>query len=120
VAPDTRRVTERDVPPVDLVQRPHLLQQLVVRAVVELVVRRGNEQQCLRIGGELVAAAARTLQAVEQPGDAIQVRIGTAFVPHLQRQQGEEVQKVVVEENRERRHVARLFSSPIDQEIENV
>ena len=74
VAAHARRVAERHVGLVRLVERPHPFEQLVVAAFVDLVVRGPEQQQRLGVGGELLAAAAAPLEKRQQAAQAVEVR----------------------------------------------
>ena len=77
-------------------------QQQVVAGFVRLVMRGGNEQQRLRVVGEPLSAAERSLQMRQQLGDAIEVRTGVAGVPRAHRDEREQIQEVVIERHSER------------------
>ena len=120
VAAHADRVRERDAHAVGGVQRPDTLQQRCVSALDDLEVRRRDQDQRLRIVHEPLAAAIGPLQLGEQTVQPFEVRVRIAVVPDPQREQGQQVQEVVVQQDRERGGVRRLRAAFRDQIVENV
>jgi hypothetical protein len=87
MAAHARRVAERDLHLVRLAQRLHTAQQPIVAALDRFEVRSGDEDQRFGVGNERLAAAAGSLEDLQQRGQPIEVRVGVAAIPCAQRQQ---------------------------------
>ena len=68
---------------------------------VRLEVGRRDENERLRVVDKLLSAAIRALKLSEQRVQLIEIRIGLRFIPDPQREQHQDVQKVVVEQDGE-------------------
>ena len=60
-----------------------------------------DENERLRVVDKLLSAAIRALKLSEQRVQLIEIRIGLRFIPDPQREQHQDVQKVVVEQDGE-------------------
>ena len=100
VAPQDRGLGPREVRPVRAVQRPDLLQQPGIGALVRVEMGDGHEHQRLRARHELVSASAGALKMAQQPGDPVQVLVRVALVPRPHDHQREHVEEVVIQKQR--------------------
>src|SRR5207237_8952557 len=82
--------------------------------------RRGDQHQRLRVVGESLAAAVRTLQIAEQLVDDVEIVVRVPAVPDAQREQPEEIHEVVIEDDRKNRAIHRLSASLVRDVIEDV
>jgi hypothetical protein len=113
-------VAKRDVRLMRLVQSANALQQEAVSTLGKLEVRRRDEKERLGIRGEPLAAAVTTLELAQQGIEPHQVSIRAAIVPDPQRQQGQHVHEVVIDEDREHRAIRRAIAPLLHYVIEHI
>ena len=119
VAAERARVIERDRRPVIGVEAAHLLEQRAVAALLELEVRRRQQQQRAGVIDKEMAAALVALQGIDQAIEAFQVLVGIPLVPDAQRHEREHVKEVVVEEDGDGRAACGLDAGS-DRIVEHV
>ena len=115
-----RRVPERDVGLMPVVERPHVVEQDGIAPFVHLVMRGRNQQQRLRVHRKRLTAAVGPLEQVQQLVHTVHVRVGVALVPHANRQQRQHVHEVVIEQHCQRRGAHRFLTAPVYQVVQHV
>ena len=100
--------------------RLHPLEQRVVAMVVGFEVRSHQQIQARGAVDEALAAAGRTLQLAHEAVQPIEIRLEIAAVPDREREQREEVEEVVVHENRERDGVGIVRAAAVHEVVHDV
>src|ERR1019366_1230126 len=80
----------------------------------------GNQDQRRRVVHEPLTAAVRSLQSAQEQIQPIEVDVRISVVPDAQREQGEQVEKVVVEQDREHGGVDRAGASQLHHIVQDV
>src|SRR6187399_1510923 len=82
-------------------QRACPRQQQVVAGLVGFEVRCRDEKKRLRVVGEPLTTAEWTLQMLKQSRDAIEIGAGLVVIPRSHRDERKEIEKVVIERQRQ-------------------